>query len=383
MGKNLSIRMAFKALPALAACLCLHAGDAAAQGTGSWGTKPNLPAPRANGAVGLIGRNIYYAGGYYQGKPVNTLYIYNLDAKVWKTGANMPASLHHIGQAAVLDGKLYSIGGDSHGDANSPKPGGAEHTGTSYNFAYDPATDKWKTLKPLIRTTATSAIIAFGKKIYVIGGVDSMGIVHTATQEYDPATDTWTLKKPMFTPRDHAGVEVLDSLIYVCSGGVLKKNTGAFEAYSPASDTWYKLPNIPTPRSDMGFGLVKGRMYAFGGEWPGIYDNNEEYDPVAKSWRAVIRMPEAWKALATAIVGDSIYSFGGYTASGMTSKGIVFIPPNNPSDVIATGSMIRSMGRAGSLGPTFSNGAIDFGLGLDASGRLRAVPVSALPSGVR
>lgn len=62
-----------------------------------------------------------------------------------------------------------------------------------------------------------STIIAFKKKIYVIGGVDSLGIVHTANQEYDPATDSWKLKTPMFTPRDHTGIDVLDSLIYVCS----------------------------------------------------------------------------------------------------------------------------------------------------------------------
>jgi N-acetylneuraminic acid mutarotase len=360
---------------ALGASLCADFAFAQAGNLGSWVTKPSLPQARANGAVGMIGRNIYYAGGFYNGNPVKTLYIYNLDTQTWKTGASMPVSLHHIGQAAVLDGKLYSIGGDSHGNANSPRPGGAEHTGTSYNFRYDPATDKWTTLAPLIRTTATSAIAVFNKKIYVIGGVDSLGIVHTATQEYDPATDKWTLKKPMFTPRDHPGVEVVDSLIYVCSGGVLKVNTPAFEAYSPATDTWYKLPNIPTPRSDIGFGFVRGRFYAFGGEWPGIYDTNEEYDPVAKKWRSVIKMQQAWKALATAIVGDTIYSFGGYTASGMTAKGLGFVPPNNPTDMITP--LKRTAMRPART--AFSGASIVlFGDGIDAAGRFRRT--EALPA---
>ncbi len=318
-------------------CMLLSAA-LEAQGLGSWGTKPSLPSARANGVMGKLGRKIYYAAGFANGVPVKTLFIYDMDAGKWSTGKDMPVALHHIGQAAVLDGFFYSIGGDSHGSANSPKPGGAEHTGTSYNFRYDPATDTWKTLAPLLHATATSAIIAFGKKIYVIGGVDSGGIVTTLTQEYDPATDKWAMRKSMFTPRDHAGVEVLDSLIYVCSGGVLKKNTGAFEAYSPASDTWYKLPDIPTPRSDMGFGLVRGRMYAYGGEWPGIYDTNEEFDPITKKWRSVTKMPEAWKAVCTAIVGDSIYSFGGYTAAGMTGRGLVWIPPVNPVGVMVSRS---------------------------------------------
>jgi hypothetical protein len=359
--------------------ISLMAGQAFAQALGAWATRPNMPAARANGAVGIIGRNIYYAGGYANNNPVKTLFIYNLDTKLWTSGPNMPVALHHIGQAAILDGKFYSIGGDNFGGSNSPKPGGAEHTGTHYNFMYDPATDKWTTLAPLLRTTATSAIIAFKKKIYVIGGVDTNGIVHTATQEYDPATDKWTMKKPMFTPRDHAGIDTLDSLIYVCSGGVLKKNTGAFEAYSPASDTWYKLPDIGHPRSDMGFGFVRGRFYAYGGEWPGIYDDNEEYDPVAKKWRNVLKMTEPWKAVGTAIVGDSIYTFGGYLSSGMTNRSIVWIPPNNPTDLIAPKSMARSL--AGRQGPVFRDHAMEITLGLDALGRLRVTPLRKTGSG--
>jgi hypothetical protein len=361
---------AFCGALALGASLCAGIASAQAGNLGSWVTKPSLPAARANGCVGLIGRNIYYAGGFYSGKPVKTLYIFNLDTQTWKSGADMPVALHHIGQAAVVDGKLYSIGGDSHGNADSPKPGGAEHTGTSYNFRYDPASNKWTTLAPLLRTTATSAIAAYKGKIYVIGGVDSLGIVHTATQEYDPAADKWTLKKPMFTPRDHPGVDVLDSLIYVCSGGVLKKNTGAFEAYSPASDTWYKLPDIPTPRSDIGFGYVRGRFYAFGGEWPGIYDTNEEYDPAARKWRPVIKMTQAWKALATAVVGDTIYSFGGYLASGMTPRGLGFIPPDNPTGMIAPLER-TGMRPARTAFPGAS--ILRFGEGADALGRFRRV----------
>ena len=333
---------------------------------------PSLPSPRANGAVGLIGRNIYYAAGYNSGNPTKTLFIYNLDSKTWKTGANLPVALHHIGNAPVVNGKLYVMGGDSHGDQNSPKPGGAEHTGTSYNFQYDPATDQWKTLKSLIQTTATSAIAAFKGKIYVMGGVDSLGIVISVAQEYDPATDSWRLLKPMPTRRDHPGVEVVDSLIYVCSGGVRKVNVAAFEAYSPASDTWYKLPDIPTPRSDIGFGYANHRFYAFGGEWPGIYDTNEEYDPAARKWRSVTKMTEAWKALATAVVGDTIYSFGGYLASGMTARGLAFIPPPYVTSLLLPQASAR---RAWSASPwsawPWRKALVDFGIGKDALGRNR------------
>ena len=76
--------------------------------------------------MGLIGRNVYYALGYANNVPTKTLFIYNLDTKTWKNGANAPVALHHIGQAAVYKGMLYVMGGDWHGGANSPKPGDAE-----------------------------------------------------------------------------------------------------------------------------------------------------------------------------------------------------------------------------------------------------------------
>jgi hypothetical protein len=356
--------------------LCAVRSFAQGGNLGSWAAKPSLPSPRANGAVGLIGRNIYYAAGYNSGNPTKTLFIYNLDTKTWKTGANLPVALHHIGNAPVVNGKLYVMGGDTHGDSNSPKPGGAEHTGTSWALEYDPAADQWKKLKSMIQTTATCAITAFKDKIYVMGGVDSFGIVMAVNQVYDPAADAWKLLKPMPTRRDHPGAEVHDSLIYVCSGGVRKVNVGAFEAYSPASDTWYTLPDIPTPRSDIGFGFGNGRFYAFGGEWPGIWDTNEEYDPVAKKWRTVLKMTEVWKALACATVGDTIYSFGGYLASGMTARGVAFIPPANSTALLLPQGNLRKTG----TGVRFEGFNIRFGNGQDALGRGTKLSIIPLPS---
>lgn len=355
---------------------CAVQAFAQAGNLGSWATKPSMPSPRANGAVCLIGRNIYYAAGYNSGNPTKTLFIYNLDTKTWKSGANLPVALHHIGNGVTVGGKLYVMGGDTHGDSNSPKPGGAEHTGTSWALQYDPATDQWKNLKSMIQTTATCAITAFKDKIYVMGGVDSFGIVMAVNQVYDPATDTWKLLKPMPTRRDHPGAEVHDSLIYVCSGGVRKVNVSAMEAYSPASDTWYKLADIPTGRSDIGFGFVNGRFYAFGGEWPGIWDTNEEYDPVTNKWRTVLKMTEVWKALACATVGDTIYSFGGYLASGMTARGVAFIPPPN------TTALLLPQGKLPKTGfRTLTEGFnIRFATGQDALGRKTKLSIFPLPS---
>jgi N-acetylneuraminic acid mutarotase len=208
--------------------------------------------------------------------------------------------------------------------------------------------------------------VAFDNKIYVIGGVDINGIVHTDNQIYDPATESWSKGKAMPTARDHPGVVVVGDKIYVGGGSVLKKNIPVFEAYSPRTDTWETLPPMLHTRSDIGFVNVRGRLYSFGGEWPGIYDDNEEYDIAAKKWRGVQKMPRPWKAMAALNVNDTIWSFGGFTDAGITAQVIRYIPPAGGSVVVKL-----DLSRAPRSRWTAASGADPLLKAVDASGRLR------------
>jgi N-acetylneuraminic acid mutarotase len=307
------------------------AASVAAQDVGRWITSgiANIPKARANPAFAMHEGKIHILGGFDPWpNPSSTNYVYDIKANTWSTAAAMPVALHHPGPAAFLNGKIYVMGGVDYG--RGLHPNGAEWLGSRHAQEYDIATNKWRVLKDLPRTTGAAGVVAFDGKIYVMGGVDINGIVHTENQIYDPATDTWTKGKAMPTARDHPGVVAVGDKLYVGGGSVLKKNIPVFEAYSPKTDTWETLPPMLHTRSDIGFVHVKGRLYSFGGEWPGIYDDNEEYDIAAKKWRVVQKMPRPWKAMAALNVNDTVWSFGGFTDAGITAQVIRYIPPVVP-----------------------------------------------------
>lgn len=293
-------------------------------------------APNARGEIGgaVVGNRIYILGGI--GGPTGgyrETYAYDPAANAWQEMAPMPVGLHHPNVGA-LDGKLYVLGGCDHGPLGGSAPNGSPWLGSRHTLVYDPGANRWDRMKPIPHATAAGGVAAVGGRLYVIGGVDSAGIVLNRVQEYDPATDTWRERAPMPTAREHIGVAVLDSLIYVVAGRL--RGTGGvsitnFEVYSPARNAWDTLPNLPIARSGLAFAAARGRLYALGGEWPGIRDVNEEYDPRTRTWRVVEKMPAARHGFVALNYRDTVYALG--------ARNVVeaYLPPAAPMAVLRAG----------------------------------------------
>jgi len=73
---------------------------------------------------------------------------------------------------------------------------------------------------------------------------------------------------------------------------------------------------LPTARGGLGAAASGGKLYVFGGEAPGGFPHNEEYDPARNSWRRVADMPTPRHGLGAATVGKAIYVIGGGTQAG-------------------------------------------------------------------
>lgn len=304
-----------------------------AQVAAKWMPRAAMPILRAETGAARVGAKIYVAAGFQGGlQPSNNLQAYSPGKNTWEQLKNMPVSLHHTAMAAA-GGKLYVMGGVPNGPG-APRPNGAEWTGSTNALEYNPATNEWKALKALPQSTAAAGVVSHGGKIYVIGGISHDGLTLDAVQCYDPATDTWTAKTPMPTKREHVGAAVLGDLIYIVSGRVGQNSMGKLEAYNPLTDKWTTLAPMPTVRSDIGFGASMGKLYAFGGEKPGIFDANEEYDPAANSWKTVLKMTGMRKAMSVASFDDTLFTFGGFSASGTTGTVEAFTPPGGISTSI-------------------------------------------------
>lgn len=346
-------------------------GPVCAQTAGKWSTRANLPTARGETGAARLGDKIYVACGFYNGlSPSKEAYAYTPGKNTWEIIAPVPVALHHTGMAST-GGKLYVMGGVAYGSGGGPQLNtGAEWSGSTNAFEYDPATDKWRAIKALPHSTAAAGVIAFGGKIYVIGGIDGTGIALDLVQEYTPGTDTWTSRAVMPTKREHVGAAVLDSLIYVASGRLATTSMGKMEAYSPASDKWYSFKEMPTVRSDIGFGQSGGKFYAMGGEKPGIFDVNEQYDPKANAWSTSLKMTATRKAMATVNFEDTLFVFGGFSANGLINTVEAFVPPGGITSRLTFGKRIEGIRH-------LSGGHVSTAPYSDATGRLgQSAPVN-------
>jgi hypothetical protein len=107
-------------------------------------------------------------------------------------------------------------------------------------------------------------------------------------------------------------------LIYVIGGRNFSSigNTGKLEAYSPLSDKWYALAEMPTPRGGLAAAALHDKLYVFGGEIPGVFDEVEEYDPSTNKWRQVAPMPAPRHGIGAATIADTIFVIGGGPVQG-------------------------------------------------------------------
>jgi N-acetylneuraminic acid mutarotase len=172
-----------------------------------------MPKGRGRGAggVAVYGGKIYYAGGLHDGKAVAWFDRYNPATDRWKKLPDMPRVRDHF-QAAVVDGKLYAIGGrDTTIDATTTAVDVYDLTGG--------AGGTWQTLDTALPTARGGfATAVLGRKILVIGG-EGVDRTYDTVEAYNTATNTWRTLEPMSTARHGIQAAVCAGGVYVAAGG--------------------------------------------------------------------------------------------------------------------------------------------------------------------
>ena len=285
----------------------------------TWTTKAPMQVARANFGIAVVDGKVYTFGGD-DGSPmgnvipahirtaetVNTTEEYDPTLDAWTFKKPMPTARALLG-VAVYQNKVYCIGG-YYGKYvyNNDVLEETEYFNTGVNEVYDPATDAWVTraAMPTFDHFATANVV--NGRIYVIGS--------NTTQAYNPATDSWTTKAPPLCEINSPGVSaVVDNKIYFIGTGTSADGVwkGAFiQAYNPANDNWTIIDEAPTYMLSGTAGATTGakapkRIYFFDETGTNVYDL------ASHTWTVGASKLSARYLARVSVVSDVFYVVGG------------------------------------------------------------------------
>ena len=296
-----------------------HASSATSQT--SWTIGASMPTARTEVAGAVLDGKIYVIGGFVEGgKATNIVEVYDPQTDRWDRTSPLPIPLEHTA-VSTYNGNLFVVGGYTNIDG--------ERTPTDKLFSYDPSTDEWKELESMSEARGALTAQFIDGILYAIGGEDPDFQTLKKTEAYDPTTDTWVQKEPMPTPRHHIASIEDDGKIYVIGGRQTgdafpdDRNVDANEVYDVKSDNWISLQQMPTKRSGLAATIINGSIYVMGGENPfsepsQAYDYTEIYHPNSDTWTFGSSLPTARHGHVALAVYDKIYVIGGGPESGLS-----------------------------------------------------------------
>lgn len=278
-----------------------------AENQGRWIARAPLPLPRSEmaWATVLAGR-MRLIGGYGEQRVDGPYHhVYDPAADRWTDAPPLPRGANHVG-VAVLDGRLYAIGGF------------VEQNRKPDNLCFVLEGEAWRAIAPLPKACGAIACVALDGRLHAIGG--AVGDTFPAKRSvdwhlvYDPRIDQWSTAAPLPTGRDHTGTLVADGLIHVVGGRVdsFHTNSNLHHSYDAKEDKWRMRNPLPTARSGHGAVLYREQIFVMGGEGTNrVFGQNEAYDPKADRWQAYAPMTTPRHGLGAAAIGDFIYVAGG------------------------------------------------------------------------
>ncbi len=205
--------------------------------TNEWTQGTALPVPRAASVAEIVNGTIYVISGLdIDHHPVTTNLAYNIENDTWMTKAQMPTmnGPKHHAASAVVDGKIYVIGGRLFGNG-VPNQINDALTNLDDNWMYNPQKNNWTLLSSMPIGRSGFAAESLDGQIYVFGGQVARGPMANV-ESYDPIINKWTVEPKMKFARDGLTAVTFNDRIYVLGGQHEElKALGANEILDPTS----------------------------------------------------------------------------------------------------------------------------------------------------
>jgi N-acetylneuraminic acid mutarotase len=204
-----------------------------------WSAGPNLPSPRFSSVVELVGTVVHLVGGWSFDRSNNTSLASHSAFDV-TSGAYLPGPFAPLSAArnhaysGVIGGKLYVTGG------RAPGHEAEDGSNVASTEVYDPATDAWSPLPDLPTPRSGGASAVLDGKLYVLGGGLPGNTVYNAVHRFDPAAGTWAALPDMpIALTGHRAVAVGQD-IYVVGG--FRSTNGIRQGFGGVPFVWRYRP---------------------------------------------------------------------------------------------------------------------------------------------
>ncbi|MDB0031590.1 hypothetical protein N9E34_08985, partial [Opitutales bacterium] len=270
-----------------------------------WEEKASVSVARyAYDGVEVLGGKIYFVGGKDGSSAKNIAERYDPSTNTWETLNSMSVARHGVA-CAVLNGKLYAIGG----------------VGLSSVEVFDPLNGNWSAGVALPSVVYSGTAITVNDKIYLIGGYNASQQRINQVLCFDPSTSQWSTKANIPTTRDGVKLAWLENRIWAI-GGNDGSNTNKVETYDLVTDTWQAEASLTTARNFAVVWVANDRIYVGGGKKnSSSYLNSiEVYDPITKQWSSAGNFPENKFAADAVVLNDKAYVIAGERSSSTLSN---------------------------------------------------------------
>lgn len=302
----MSYRMLLVVLPAMGGCHATRVAPDLAPSPGAWRAEAAMIHARAAHAVVATSDAIYaLAGTGAGGAPV--LPVERFDGSTWVVETTLPGAGLNAPAAAVLDGRIYLIGGFNT-VTNVP---------SSRVLVYDPRSRAWSDAAPLPAPRGGHAAVVLDGRIHVIGGGNSRSTI-ADHDEYDPATNRWTSRTPLPRAEGSPAAIVAGGRLWSIGGRSGPSDFGFVDAYDPATDRWSAGPPIE-PRGTAGAFVRCDAIYVVGGESQARAVSLADVlrlDPGAPGWAPAPPLPTARNFARAVLFHGRAYVVGGSPTPG-------------------------------------------------------------------
>ncbi len=164
-------------------------------------------------------------------------------------------------------------------------------------------------------------------RLYVMGGRSSGGMILRSAEVYDPATG-WAAIAELSRPRAEARAIVLDGAIYLLGGRDPGGASDDVDVYRPDLNRWDSAESLDDERIGVGAGVVGGQMYVIGGAGRGgtllssaERFENGDWEPYP-TWS--LSPPRALAGSAS--LGGAVVVAGGFGGAGPLASVERFVP---------------------------------------------------------